>query len=155
MSDSLRKKIIFATLPLAILWAAFNYPSRKTSSQPALPEPIVSAQMPVIAPTAPTPATSLPSINIEAKRREPWGDDPFRPVNRNARPGAGGHNESTSLAWALAGIIYSDSSPIAFVNSHMVGVGDKVDSATVVAIDRESITLEYQGRTITLKLHKG
>jgi type II secretory pathway component PulC len=155
MSDSLRKKIVFATLPLAILWAVFNYPSRKTNSQPALVEPTASTETPVIASSEPTPANSRPTINVEAKRLEPWGDDPFRPVDQYTRPRVGNHSESTSLAWALAGIIYSDKSPIALVNSHMVGVGDKIDSATVVSIDRESITLEYQGRTITLKLHKG
>ncbi|MCX6835321.1 MAG: hypothetical protein NTW07_09360 [candidate division Zixibacteria bacterium] len=155
MSESLRKKIVFATLLLAVLWAAINYPSRKTIPQPATLEPTASTEVPATAPLAQTPETPLPAIDIAAKRSEPWGDDPFRPVDQYTRPRVAGYNESTSLAWALAGIIYSEKSPIALVNSHMVGVGDKVDSATVVAIDRESITLEYQGRSITLKLHKG
>jgi len=155
MSESLRKKIVFAILPLAILWAVFNYPSKKTSPRPSAPEATVSAETPLIAPPAPAPASSPPAIDVEARRGEPWGDDPFRSPGPYSHRPAGGDDESTSLAWALAGIIYSDQSPIALVNSHMVGVGDKVGSATVVAIDRESVTLEYQGRTITLKLYKG
>jgi len=155
MSDSLRKKIVFATLPLAILWAVFSYPSKKTTPQPGVPEATVSAQTPVIAPSVPAPTKPALAIDVEAKRNEPWGDDPFRSLGHYSRRQADDNGEPTSLAWALAGIIYSDNNPIALVNSHMVGVGDRIGSATVVAIDRESVTLEYQGRTITLKLNKG
>lgn len=155
MSENLSKKIVFAILPLAIFWAVFNYPSKKTSPQLPVPEATVSAEAPLTASSAQTPVRSAPAIDIEARRREPWGDDPFRSPGHYSRRQADDNSEPTSLAWALAGIIYSDNNPIALVNSHMVGVGDKVGSATVVAIDRESVTLEYQGRTITLKLNKG
>ena len=155
MSDSLRKKVVFATLPLAILWAVFSYPSKKTTSQPPSPETTASAATPLIVSSVQTPVKPTPAIDVEAKRKEPWGDDPFRLPGHYSRRQAGAGNEPMSLTWVLAGIIYSDQSPIAFVNSHMVGVGDKVGTATVVAIDRESVTLEYQGRTITLKLNKG
>jgi len=155
MNKSLRKKIVFASLPLAIIWVVFNYPSKKTTSQPPAPEATVSVETPLRAYNVQTPAGPIPTIDLRAGRKEPWGDDPFRSLGHRSRRQAGANDESTSLAWALAGIIYSDQSPIALVNSHMVGIGDKVGSATVVAIDRESVTLEYQGRTITLKLHKG
>jgi len=155
MSDSLRKKIVFATLPLAIVWAVLNYPSKKSVSPPPASDATVSVKTPMLEFSVQTPVKQAPAIDVEAKRKEPWGDDPFRLPGHYSRPQADDNSEPTSLAWALAGIIYNNQSPIAFVNSHLVGVGDKVGTATVVAIDRESVTLEYQGRMITLKLHKG
>jgi type II secretory pathway component PulC len=155
MNDNLRKKVVFAILPLAIFWAVYNYPSKETILQPPAPEATVTAKTPLVAPSVQATVRSTPAIDVEARRKEPWGDDPFRSPGHYSPRQSDGNDESTSLAWALAGIIYSDQSPIALVNSHMVGVGDKVGSATVVAITRESVTLEYQGRSIILKLHKG
>jgi hypothetical protein len=155
MNDNLRKKVVFAILPLAIFWAVFNYPSKETSPQPPIAAATISAKTPQVAPSVQATVRSTPAVDVEARRRQPWGDDPFRSPGHFSPRQSGGNDESTSLAWALAGIVYSDQSPIALVNSHMVGVGDKVGSATVVAIDRESVTLEYQGRSIILKLHKG
>lgn len=155
MSESLRKKIVFVTLPLAIVWAIFSYPSKKTTSQPPAPDAAVSAETPVMSSSGQPAVKSTLPFDLKARRKIPWGDDPFRSIRHYSRPQVGGDDESTSLEWVLAGIIYGNQSPIAFVNSHMVGVGDKVGSATVIAIDRESVTLEYLGRTITLKLHKG
>jgi type II secretory pathway component PulC len=154
MSESLRKKIVFASLPLALLWAAFNYPSEKNHPQPSAPETVVSAESQVTATSIQAQVKAPVAIDVEAKRREPWGSDPFRSSGNTGRTQAD-QSESHSLSWVLAGIIYNEQNPMAFVNRRMVGVGDQVGSATVTAIDRESVTLEYQGRTITLKLHKG
>jgi hypothetical protein len=44
---------------------------------------------------------------------------------------------------------------MAFLNDRTVGVGDTVDEARVVAIDRETVTLEYRGRRIVLTVSKG
>ena len=154
MSESFRKKIVFASLPLAIIWALFNYPSKKNQTQAPATEAAVSTESQAMATPIQAQVTAPVAIDVEAKRREPWGSDPFRSsVNPGRAPAD--PSESSSLSWVLAGIIYNEQNPIAFVNRHMVGVGDRVGSATVTAIDRESVTLEYQGRTITLKLHKG
>jgi hypothetical protein len=103
---------------------------------------------------APAPAKSSPkSIDIAQQRRKPWGTDPFRTYTY--RSAGRGSNGSISPGWTLAGIIYSLSKPMAFVNSRMVAVGDRIGSATVVAIDKESVTLEYQGRRIRLTMNRG
>ena len=154
MSESLRKKLVFASLPLAIVWAVFNYPSKKTQSHPQTPEVIVTAPVQAVITTASGATKPLPAIDIETRRKEPWGDDPFRSTIRFSSYGSR-ESEPTAISWALAGIIYSEKDPIAFVNNRMVGIGDKVNSATVVAIDRETVTLEYEGRTISLKVRKG
>ena len=149
MSEGLRKKIVFATLPLAILWAAFNFSTREPMA------PIESSSAPsleTIAPiTAPTQSDAR-FINIKEKQAEPWGEDPFRtfPGRLAAAPKAG-----SQLAWTLGGIIHGDRSSVAFVNEQMVRVGDRVDEATVVSINRKSVVLDIRGRRITLKLNKG
>jgi len=149
MSESLRKKIVFASLPLAVIWAIFNYPSKP----PSPPAPTAAETPPPLVAT-PTPVKSPPeSINIAQARREPWGPDPFRTYTyRSATRGSAG---AISPGWTLAGIIYSRNKPMAFVNSRMVAVGDRIGSATVVAIDKESVTLEHQGRRIRLTLNRG
>ena len=53
MSEGLRKKIVFATLPLAILWAVFSYPDCKATAPGDTPP---TARLKTIAPiTAPVP----------------------------------------------------------------------------------------------------
>lgn len=149
MSESLRKKIVFASLPLAIIWAIFNYPSRPRS----VPAPAVTqTAAPIVA--TPTPAKPpAESIIIAQEQREPWGPDPFRTYTYRAATRGGA--DRSSPGWTLAGIIYSQNKPMAFINSRMVAVGDRIGSATVVAIDKESVTLEHQGRRIRLTLNRG
>lgn len=52
----------------------------------------------------------------------------------------------------LQGIFYRPSRPSAMINSKTVFVGDKVAQAKVLAIDRESVTLESDGQTKVLTL---
>ena len=40
MSESLRKKLIYATLPLAMIWAAFNLTGKKSAPAPPEPAPL-------------------------------------------------------------------------------------------------------------------
>jgi type II secretory pathway component PulC len=154
MSESLRKKIVFASLPLAIIWALFNYPSKKNHTQAPVTVAAISAESQITATSVQPPVKAPVAIDVDARRREPWGCDPFRSSSKSARTQVD-RSESNALSWVLAGIIYNEQNPIAFVNRRMVGVGDQVGAATVTAINRESVTLQYQGRTITLKLHKG
>jgi len=52
----------------------------------------------------------------------------------------------------LQGIFYRSASPSAMVNGKSVFVGDRVSGAKVRAIDRESVTLEFEGQTKKLTL---
>ena len=149
MSESLRKKIIFATLPLAILWAVFNYGDKKsTGSVDNTPAANLQTIAPITAPQAPDARL----ISIEDKQAEPWGKDPFRTTAEGpvTKP-----KIRSQLAWVLGGIIYSHQAPVAFVNKQMVRVGDRVGEATVVSINKKTVILDFRGRRITLKLNKG
>lgn len=52
----------------------------------------------------------------------------------------------------LQGIFYRPSRPSAVINSKTVFVGDRVGQAKVLAIDRESVTLQSDGQTKVLTL---
>jgi hypothetical protein len=151
MSESLRKKIVFATLPLAILWAWFNYPSAKKAPAAQFSDQLAVPAATVVA--APDPGR--PQIDIEQKAQEGWGQDPFRCYTYRAARSTTENRVSTRLEWVLGGIVYSHSNPFALINKKAVKIGDRVGRATVVRIEKESVTLEYQGRQITLKLNKG
>ena len=149
MSASLRKRIVFCTLPLAVLWAVFNLPSNKPTqvSPPSLPESQVTQ---AVQPIEPDPLL----IDVEEKARQPWGQDPFRSYTyrRQVKPRAA---DNTALEWVLGGIVYNHNNPLAFVNNQTVHIGDKLGQATVVAIDKRTVTIEYRGQRIELKLNKG
>ncbi len=146
MSEGLRKKIIYATLPLAIVWAVLNYGNKLPSTD----IDTSSATLQTIAPITAAPAADARLINIEDKQAAPWGDDPFRNTGR-----ATSTKGRSQMAWTLGGIIYSNQAPVAFVNEQMVRVGDTINEATVVSINKKSVVLKVRGRQITLEASKG
>jgi hypothetical protein len=53
-------------------------------------------------------------------------------------------------SFKLQGIFYRPANPSAVINSKSVFVGDTISNAKVKAIDRQSVTLEYDGETKVL-----
>ena len=51
------------------------------------------------------------------------------------------------------GIIYTRVRPSAIVNGQTVNVGDRVNGATVVGIERTNVTLQLNGQRKTYELH--
>ena len=151
MTEKTRKTLVMSTLPLALVWAAFNLDigGKKTPQDVPQYETIQPIQA---VPGATAQAHDPRLIDVEEMQKADWGQDPFRCY----RYGRTTHQQpGSNLAWVLGGIIYSADYPMAFVNKKSVKVGDSVDGATVVAIDNDSVTLNYKGRTITLKVDKG
>ena len=152
MTEKTRKIVVASTLPLALIWAAFNLDFGGDDREEA------AAEYAMIQPVQATPRTiaAAPTnpklIDIEQFQEAPWGQDPFRCYRYGGVPE---QRPTNNLAWILGGIIYSADYPMAFVNKRAVKIGDKVDGATVVAIDNQVVTLEYQGKTITLKVNEG
>lgn len=63
--------------------------------------------------------------------------------------------EEKKLAYpdfALNGIMYVEGAPRAIVNNSMVEVGDTVDGAKVLRIEKRSVVLQHSGSEITLSL---
>jgi hypothetical protein len=55
----------------------------------------------------------------------------------------------------LTGIVYNDRTPLAIINNRPVKVGDAIDQAKVVDIGTRTVTVEYQGKRVTLTVSKG
>jgi cytoskeletal protein RodZ len=107
------------------------------------PAPVESAKAPVVeiaapaAPTAPiSPATPAPAVPVALTPAQP------APVIAPA---------SASPAFRLKGILYTKN-PTALINEASVHVGGEVDGATVTKIEATTVALDYEGKTITLKL---
>ena len=58
----------------------------------------------------------------------------------------------TAPAYRLGGILRSEVASHAIINDHMVGVGDEIDGARVLAIERYYVDLEKDGRRIRLRM---
>ena len=151
MTERTRKRIVISTLPLVIIWAAFNLGDKKKAALPPAPPPTIAA----ITPSAnPAPAVSdQDSGRIENLRNAAWGDDPFR-----LKPAAGANTgifRPSSPTLKLSGILYSAENPIAIINGGPVKVGQKISGATVKVIERDKVILDRQGKEQTLSVFKG
>jgi hypothetical protein len=150
MTEGTRKKIVYALLPLALIWAVYSLSNRNTTPPDSAPTGSISPDSVIVL----TKSNDV-SGDLEARRNSPWGKDPFGFPTRTSSAGQGRPSPAQSLAWVLAGIVYNHQQPMALINSRLVKVGDKLGTATVVEIKQESVTLEQEGRRIILTLGKG
>lgn len=148
MTEKTRKRLVFATLPIAITWAVFNLPSQKTEPVPDQP------MAPAVIEKPATPRMPLKAglIDIEEKAAEPWGSDPFR---TNYAVSTDPTRPAVPKEWTLKGIVYAEENPLAFINRQSVRVGDVVNNAEVVAINKNSVIIRHDDREITLTVNKG
>ena len=147
MNERTRKSLIYVLSVAAVIWAVYNYPGFEKQ-----PETQGSDTTQMIGQTNITQADSN-RIDIEALSAEPWGEDPFRDYLRS-QTGATGRKIS-SVRWSLSGILFNKDNPLAFVNGRSVRIGDVIDKARVVAIERKTVILEHKGNQITLSVSKG
>ncbi len=147
MSENLRKKLVFAGFIAAVAWGYWNFHDPK--SAPVATDVVVAegehtANISVGNPSRP--------INIEAKAKEPWGADPFHP---EFTPSSKSAQPARSLYWQLSGIIYTSQSQLAIINGKPVKVGQTVDNATVIMINKNEVVLEANGVRMTLTVTQG
>jgi hypothetical protein len=89
---------------------------------------------PVAAPANPSPTAPPPVVAAPPRTPEPSVEPPS-------------HD-----AYRLGGIIRSDKGAYALVNDRMVGEGDEIDGAKVVAIGQNSVELVKDGKKIVLRM---
>ncbi|MCP5091675.1 MAG: general secretion pathway protein GspB [Gammaproteobacteria bacterium] len=75
--------------------------------------------------------------------------DPTRPYTARELSAA------TTSRFVVNAIIISPERRVAIVNGRRVSVGDSVGNATVIAIEKEKMVLELDGKRITTGLHDG
>ncbi len=143
MDPKKRKYIIYTLFALAVIYGLANLGSKDpvtdSRSQPA----------PVAADHA---AIRPPSNQIDLARYNslPWGKDPFV----HGTSAAGSVNIPTEPIWKLGGILYDEINPAAIINSRIVRVGQSIDGARVLRIDKNMVTLEKNGAEFSITLEK-
>jgi hypothetical protein len=124
---------------VALAWAVYNLTGKPTPKPSAPPPPTIQAVTSLTGANQPGPI-----IDIREKEHAPWGNDPFqvRQVSAGVR--------QQELTWHLSGIMYSNRTPVAIINNRPVHTGDMIDNARVIAIEGKTVTLEHEGRLLTL-----
>jgi hypothetical protein len=133
-----------ATQAAAAREAKIRYESASPvqNSQPAISSPLKTNQVqpqPGLVPTE----SPLGAAQQSAKTNI---------ANTNATVAAAQPPKPAAPVLKLQGILWKPSKPLAMINAKMVGRGDKILGAKVVAIDQESVTLDRAGETIVLTL---
>ena len=153
MNERHRKMLIFAALPVALVWGYYDLIVK--------PKAVATPPSSIDTPSASAPAASVAqsdslSSRIAAIKSESWGSDPFRMGTRRIVPSyTAPEPKRNDIVWQLNGIIFNENTPFAYINGRSVKVGDIVNTAKVVAIDRKTVTLEVNGGRLTLTLRKG
>ena len=132
MNENLRRKIVYACLILAVVWGVYNIDFKKDTA------PIEQTQTSRSEINRTQDTESLSTSAIEEKKLLDWGQDPFRTKTTIRRTKPAGQ-------WVLSGILYNKTSPLAYINAQPVRVGDTVDRAKVIEIEKDFVTLEYGG----------
>jgi len=152
MNERTRRLILFSMLPIVLVWGYFNLIAERPTPSVSTATPATEVATNPDAPLSPADTSSAPIDRIAS---EPWGTDPFRMGAPQREPLPTAHVvKRASLVWELNGIIYNESLPFAYVNHKSVKVGDIVNNATVVAIERKVVTLELDGRRFKISLNK-
>ena len=147
MSERIRKGIVFGALFLAIIWGIYNFLPKSSPSPEVAGAAVSSAALPLAARMTAVEKT----INVAEMKSRSWGDDPFRAIDKNT-----GYRETIEKPrWILSGIVYNSNKPLAIINGKSVTLGDKLGSATIVEISRQSVVVEQSGTRVTLKVSKG
>jgi len=146
MNPATRKKLVFATLPIAIVVAVINFtmvdsPGEKKSSPGPADEYKTAAAIPL---------SPVPSIDFNKYEKLGWGRDPFAgsPAATKEIPVP----EKRSQQWRLGGILIGNGAPTAVINGKIVSAGDIVDGARVKEIMKDSVILEINGETKTVSI---
>lgn len=143
MNEKMRKRLVYSSLVLAVIYGAYNFSSggkQLIVEESHTIEPIAGTHSPIV--------EKLRRETITKLESEDWGRDPFGKPKRAVEA-------VPRQTWTLRGIIFSPTNPLAYINGARVGVGDKVNNATVVAIDKRKVTLEFGGSQFDVYVRKG
>lgn len=141
MTEKRRKQIVYSIFVIAVIWAAFSFPQRRRSLEPASQQ--TSASAPVVA----AAATAL-STESAATVSDQWGRDPF------AR--GGGHATSmpseAGPTFRVAAVSVAGGKAMAVINGKMISQGEAISGWRVTDISNAGVVLESNGKKITLTI---
>lgn len=143
MNERSRKLFVYGSLVLAVCYGAYSFSGAK-HTRSGVPSPTIE-------PLAAGPQAQPPQLSqrdVQLLQEADWGRDPFAQSRKQATGGP-------KLNWTLKGIVFNPSRPLAYINGLRVGIGDTVNSAKVIAIDKTKVTLTYQGTQFDVYVQKG
>jgi hypothetical protein len=135
--------------------AAWEEPSEMDADLAADPEPVLPEPEPAEAIAPPLPATRAPALALAPALPEPGPTVAAAPQAAAKAAPAPAPDAKKQPDFRLSGIIYTVARPAAIVNGQTVFVGDWVNGATVVSIDRTQVTLQINGQHKTCVFRKG
>jgi hypothetical protein len=113
-------------------------PDGQTPDQPAGSPRASTAMQPRSKTPARAPAPATASNDAPASTNDlVFGPEPAKPTFPVVR---------------LQGVFYRSTNPLVMINAKTLRIGEKIAGVKVVAIDRESVTLEWNGETKVLTL---
>jgi type II secretory pathway component PulC len=143
MDPRLRKIIIFSLLVASLIYGYRNFTSKTEHGDSFSPKTDIAAEsIPIKHP--------VKTLDIEKYAALEWGPDPFRRGGTETVI----QDSPTVTGWNLGGILYDDNSPAAIINSRIVRIGESIDGARVMHINKNRVTLEKDGAEFSLTLAK-
>jgi len=88
--------------------------------------------------------------NIEWEIPEPYPTtlrDPMKKLKAVVTPTT--TTPDTTGEFLVKGTIWDDENPLAIINGQILGVGEKIDGATIVEINKDNVVFEKDGKTWT------
>jgi hypothetical protein len=140
-----RQYFIYALLFFAVIFAAFNFlggDNEKTPASETDPDAVDTA---ATNPKAPIDFAYYDSL--------PWMADPFfrGQVKTNRIPPL----IVSDTGYTLNGILFDEINPTAIIDGQIVRLGDDINNARVIKIDKNQVILKTQNKSnITLSLAK-
>lgn len=148
MTESTRKRIVYVSSTVAVLWAGWTWFGEERP-------PVTHAPLPAEKVAVATPeCLEKAFIDVNGYAGKAWGSDPFRTWPQAPQRGPVS-KAAQEISWIVTGILHSPDNPMAFVNGRSARIGDTVDGAKIVAIDRKKVTLLFKGRRLQVAVKKG
>ena len=150
MTEQNRKKIVYIIFILAIIYGAVNlYPNKDDKQNKANSGNTAQLENAQNIITQYALKNKLDTLSIQNKK---WGIDPFHALNQKISQKTYFRNNTQLI---LSGIIYNDYNPVAIINKKSLRVGDKVENAKIIKINKKDVILEENGKNVTLTISKG
>lgn len=150
MTEQKRKIVVYVIFVLAIIYGVANlYP--KSTDKEHKSNLDKSAQLEnaqnIIAKYADPKLFDTLSLHTKS-----WGSDPFQVLHQNISKKT---YSRINAQLVLSGILYNKNNPVAIINKKTLRVGDKIENAKIIKINRRDVIIKENGKNITLTISKG
>jgi len=164
MTETKRKIILGVILGVAVIWGYSNEPWKREKPEPST-QTLAHVATSIDTATnrltenaqtkAAINATKVTEAQLAHIRDAKWRVDPFFKFSNMQSVAGPKQTDVHRATYQLKGIVYNQTSSMAFMNNQTVREGDIIDGATVVKIERRSVTLRRGSKIFTVKVNRG